>query len=273
MSPSLGLLTCSFAADFDLCKTLVSSVQMFTPEVYHRILVPPADLGLFAEFASPSTEIVANRDFLPPGCRALPRAPEAIRTRLPKLRRPAYLYRGRIVRGWLMQQVVKLAAAASMPTPMVMHCDSDSFLVRAPRMVDYWNVGKPRLLSRPGGGRDEVHYLWHAAAASLLGLTPTTYFGNDWVGALVTWHRQTVRDLLEAVEHTAGKSWYDAVLSNHDFSEYTLYGAYVEFSGRCRTPHYATAQSLSLNNWGEPLDTAEQVARFCADLRPEHLGG
>lgn len=271
--PTLGLLTMSFAGDFDLCRMLVDSRRRMAPGVLHRIVVPAADVAMFSDLQDDCTEVVSSAEYLPPGVRRLPRAPRHLRSAVPKLRRDAFRYRGRLVRGWLMQQVLKLSASQAMPTEMVMHCDSDVFFLRAPEVDDYWIQGRPRLYSEPGAGQDRMHRKWHATAAVLLGMGDTRYFGEDWIGALIPWHRKSVQELLAVVADVSGVPWYRAVLGHHDLSEYILYGAFAQHSGRCSVQHWPDPQELAVQVWNEPLATEQQKSELVGRVSAAHLGG
>lgn len=271
--PRIGILTCSFAGDFPLCRTLARSVARFTADdVLHRIVVPKRDLALFGELAGPRTEIVAQETLLPRGFVNLPRPPGVIRRAIPALRRDIYLTPVGLVRGWIMQQIVKFAAAADMPTDIVVHADSDTCLIRPLDAASLLPEGRVRLYAVPGGGQMETHLPWHAAAAELLGLAPRNYFGADYIGSLITWNPTSVRALLGKVKAVTGTSWPRAMARRWQFSEYILYGAYAGRSGLCPVPHAPTPLSLCHSSWGHEVHSAEGVARFVAGLESHHVG-
>lgn len=272
-TPRIGILTCSFAGDFPLCRTLARSVERFAaPDVLHRIVVPRRDLALFEALAGPRTEIIAQETLLPRGFLNLPRPPGAIRRFIPALRREIYLTPVGLVRGWIMQQIVKFAAAAAMPCDVVIHADSDTCLIRPLDPASLAPGGRVRLYALPGEGRLDTHLPWHAAAAELLGLPPCDYFGADYIGSLITWNPESVRALLARVESVAGTSWTRALARRWQFSEYILYGAYAGRSGLCPMPHAPSPRSLCHSSWGHDVHSPEGVARFVAALEPHHLG-
>lgn len=272
-APRVGILTCSFAGDFALCRTLARSVSRFTTDdVLHRIVVPRRDLALFAELAGPRTEIVPQEALLPRGFLNLPRPPGFIRRHIPALRREIYLTPVGLVRGWIMQQIVKFAAAADMPADIVIHADSDTCLVRPLDAAALRPEGRVRLYAVPGAGQLDTHLPWHAAAADLLGLPPRNYFGADYIGSLIVWNPTSVRALLEKLEVVAGNAWPRALARRWQFSEYILYGAYAGRSGLCPVPHAPTPLSLCHSSWGHDVHTEAGVARFVAGLEPHHLG-
>ena len=62
----MGVITKSFAPDFELCTALNRSVLDNSPgTVQHHILVPRSDLELFSQLTNPRTHIHCEADFLP----------------------------------------------------------------------------------------------------------------------------------------------------------------------------------------------------------------
>src|SRR5260370_1264175 len=99
----MAVITKSFAPDFELCAALNKSVLDNSPDtVQHHIIVPRSDLKLFGRLAGPRTQIRCEADLLP---RMFVRVPFVNIT--VNLSRPFPP-----VRGWIQQQVVKLAAIA-----------------------------------------------------------------------------------------------------------------------------------------------------------------
>src|SRR5215469_13511811 len=96
----MAVITPSFAPDFELCVALNRSVlQNSLDTVHHHIIVPRSDLKLFARLAGPRTHIRCEADFLPRGFVRVPLSKFTV-----NLGRPFPP-----VRGWILQQVIKLA--------------------------------------------------------------------------------------------------------------------------------------------------------------------
>ena len=92
---------------------------------------------------------------------------------------------------------------------------------------DILQEGQLRLHRVPGAMNDGVHLAWHHRAGKLLGL-PREYHGSDYVGQLITWRRSNLAALQQHIEDTTGKPWVRAVSRSLRFSEYILYGSFVE---------------------------------------------
>ena len=117
----LAVITPSYEPDFGLCEGLSRSVLENSPEtVHHHIIVPRRDLELFARLAGPRTHIRCEADFLPSSFVPVPFSKFTV-----NLRRPFPP-----VRGWILQQVLKLAAVAAFHDDAVVLVDSDIEFIR-----------------------------------------------------------------------------------------------------------------------------------------------
>jgi Family of unknown function (DUF6492) len=155
----MAVITKSFAPDFDLCAALNQSVLDNSPEtVQHHIIVPRSDLKLFGQLAGPRTHIRCETDFLP-------------RTFVPVPFKNIVVNLGRPfppVRGWIQQQVIKLAAVAASEDDVVLIADSD---------VEFF---------RPFTGRN-VRPGWHGA------LLPQSQSDRETAAAPHDWAHRVAR--------------------------------------------------------------------------------
>jgi hypothetical protein len=164
---TLSIVTPSYLPDLELCRDLQASVLNFTaPDVDQFIIVPGADRTHFADLAGARTKIRDVGDFLP---RSMVKVPamnmwvNACRPFPP-------------VRGWVAQQIVKLAAAAAMTTDVVLLLDSDVLLIRSLTAAAFAPNGVLQLFELPDGVDATLprHRVWHHAARRMLGLPPLT---------------------------------------------------------------------------------------------------
>ena len=144
--PSVAFLTVSYGPDRDRCALLTESLAAFAPTYDHWIVVDRADLPLFRSLESARTTVLTTEEVLPVWIRRLNLRRIGIRSNV------WLTARGRPVRGWLVQQLVKLAAAEAVATDVVVHSDSDVVLVARPfrpgALVD--DEGRVRLVAVPG---------------------------------------------------------------------------------------------------------------------------
>jgi hypothetical protein len=175
------------------------------------------------------------------------------------------------VRGWIVQQLVKLAATAAAEADVVLLVDSDVEFVRPFSTRDFVRDGVVRFYRKP----DEVderlprHMLWHHAARELLGLAPPPpTLLPDYVTALVPWDPTVVRRLLARVEEVTARRWTDALAAQLHFSEYTLYGVFLDSLENDPASSYVGETSLCLEWYGtNPLDESG-VKDFVDTIRP-----
>lgn len=248
------LVTLSFAGDFESCRLLCETVDRFGPDrASHLLAVPAADIPLFRPLAGGRRVLIAEEELLPRWLRKLPLPSMAWRKRLGLPRRNVYLsFRGRPVRGWIAQQIMKINAAASAGSDTVLHLDSDTALVRPLPAAAMAVDGRLRLSRFPGAADDAMHAPWHRAASSLLGLASSDYLGSDYIDSFVTWRRANVNGLLARIGEVTGRDPIAALAATRDFSEYILYGAYCEHVLGLETAgHAGTERSLCEMVWSE----------------------
>lgn len=102
MSRPFAIVTPSYAPDYEPCRLLAETVtRCVTPAFEHYIVVDRRDLKLFAGLSSPRTHIVAKQEVLP---WFLHQAPWTANWWIN--------VKGLPVRGWVLQQVIKLSACA-----------------------------------------------------------------------------------------------------------------------------------------------------------------
>ena len=219
---SLAIVTPSYAPDLRLCTDLNRSVLRHTsPDVKHYIIAPSRDQNEFRRLASDRTLILDTRQFLPRGMMKVPRMNAWLNFRHPF---PP-------VRGWIAQQIVKLAAAAEMTTDIVLLVDSDVLLIRPVDASSFAPAGKVQLFEAPNGVNESLprHHLWHAAARRLLGLPPLVApILPDYVCWPCAWSPGLVRGMLSRIESVTGLPWATAIGRELHFSEMILYGVYVK---------------------------------------------
>ena len=217
ITEQLSIVTCSYAPDIKRCQRLCRSIDRLVPKhIEHCIIVPRRDYPLFRNLQSDRRRIVVTEDVVPGGFYHLPIAKKMWLS--PNLRP---------VRGWIMQQITKLSASFAVNSELIMFVDSDLQFIRSLNMGLIYRSEQLRLHRVPGAKREGTHCHWHHRAAQLLGEKPR-YFGSDYVGQLISWRRSNLLALHAHIENTHGRPWYQPVANSLRFSEYILYGAFVE---------------------------------------------
>jgi hypothetical protein len=270
-----AVVTVSYRGDLELARDLCLSVDRFlAPEAEHILVVPRADLALFAPLGGGRRRIVTVESVLPRGYVQLP-APRSVRIGPFRRRiREIWAGPGGVTRGWIIQQIVKLSAPSFTDREIVVFADSDIVLV-APLTIDRLaRDERVRLYRVPGAAADlQTHIRWHEVSARLLGQEPRGYLGADYIGNLITWRRTTILRLQERLGEVAGRRWDKVIARQRDFSEYMLYGVFADLvlTGE-ESGQYGTSDDLVHAGWFFDLTTDEGVEEFVNGFAPEQVG-
>ena len=248
-SAPITIVTCSYGPDANRCRRLCQSVDRFVPmTIEHCIIVPRRDYPLFRDLHRGRRRVHVTEEVVPGQFHHLPAA------------RKLWLGPGAWpVRGWIMQQVTKLSANHVANTELLMFADSDLELIRPLDEGLLCRGDELRLHRIPGVKSTGDHLQWHRRAARLLGEQPR-YFGSDYVGQLITWRRSNLEGLQAHLEAVHGTPWYRPVARSLKFSEYVLYGAYVEHVlGKARNGHFYCDDDICYCCWSH-ADAARLAA-------------
>jgi hypothetical protein len=274
----LAVLTPSFRGDVRIFADLHRSVQRYTDDdVIHHVVVPDRDVPLFEGIGSGRLNVVGTSTLLPRrfvstyaavgAIRRLPGGASVPKVEAINLRRP-----WPPIRGWILQQIVKYEAATRIDADAVVFADSDVLLIRHLSAEDFLRDGVVRFYR----GADPLtpdlvrHAMWHRVSRQLLGL-PEEPDDRDYVSSFLAWDPRIARQVRERVEAVTGIAWQDALGRNLHFSEWMLYGCYVDHLGSARDRSFTETTTRCRSHWGTtPLDdrTADD---FLASIQPEDL--
>jgi uncharacterized protein DUF6492 len=255
---TIAVITPSYQPDLELCRDLHESLLRFGPSgIKHLVVVPKKDRAIFGGIG----DVHSVDEFLPRSFRAVPG------NMWLNIRRPMPL-----VRGWIAQQLVKLAAAAAAQTDIALLVDSDMVFVRTFTGSTFYRDSAARFYRLPGAidGNFPRHILWHKVARRLLGLSPVTRTRlPDYICWPMAWDPKIVRSMLERIEQVTGSPWSTAIGAELHFSEGMLYGVYVDEVLGGST---FTAQSmLSIAYSTERPFDAGAAKTFVATLAPDDI--
>jgi hypothetical protein len=273
-TPQANLITCSFRGDLDVCRMLCESIDRFAPAtIPHSLYVPRADLKLFADLASDRRTVAAQEDLLPSWFVKLPLPGPEWRKRLHLPRRNIYVTPfSPPVRGWIAQQIMKIAATANASAEIVAHIDSDNVFIRPLTLEALARDGKVRIYRDPVRVEMETHRVWQETAGRLLGLPSSRYYGAEYINPFVVWRRSVIHGLIERIEGIAGRDWRIVLARTPHFAEYVLYGVYADqVVGLEQAGLMPEDFTLCHSRWGDEFAGAEDEASFIRSLRPEHV--
>lgn len=262
----LAVITPSFRPDALLFHDLHESVLEFTDaDTIHYVIVPDSDVDAFASLSSARCRIVTYSQLLP-------------RRYVRLLHRGLWLNATRPwppVRGWVMQQALKIAAAARTDAQAVLLADSDVVIVRHTGARDLMIGGRlPLYRLRDGVHADmDRHVRWHEAAQRLLGVdTHLDLPLHDYVSPLNVWDPDVVRAMQQRMQDVTGKHWLDAFTAELHISEFILYGVFVDEALHATNRPPTLDPEFCHNYWtGDALD-AEAARAFADALPPQAVG-
>ena len=262
MTSSLTLVTCSYRPDFERCRRLCETAKRYVPgEIQHLLIVPRRDAKIFDALVDHRTRVVTVESIVPRGF-----------WRPPGSSKWWFTSFGLPVRGWIMQQITKISVPEAVDTEAVVFVDSDVVFIRDFDATALERDGALRLYRVPDAAKTGRHLLWHRESARLFGLPDRGYFGADYIGQLVAWRCADVRAMREQIERTTGRAWYKALARTLHFSEYILYGVYVEHvRGMEETRYWGDADDLCLASWHHDLSDPAGQETFLTSLTPRQV--
>jgi hypothetical protein len=261
---SFAIITPSYKPDFERCRLLCHSIKRFVqPPIRHYIAVEQRDFQLFSSLKGPNTEVIIVQDLLPRWI-----------FRVPKFKKAWVSLKTLPVRNWIMQQITKIALARSVKEDVLLFLDSDEAFIRPFDCQSLIKDGLVRFYSQPDGNpanMETPHQLWHESASKLLGLPPKPMPAPDYIADVVIWKQDNVRSMCQQIEQVTGQWWLEALCRTWNFSEYTLYGTYIDRVLKERSGHYSDPVQI-LNSYYAPASLSErELQQFLAATRPEHV--
>ncbi|MEY3018149.1 MAG: hypothetical protein RL336_1284 [Pseudomonadota bacterium] len=232
------IVTVSYAPDFPRCQRLCDSIDTFVDKSIEHLVICPADQrDLFAPLANTRRRIISYQEVLPKGFR---RVPLTKKWWLDDQFFP--------VRGWVLQQLIKLSSHTATEADVLLFVDSDIVFFKHFDSSILFQGEKTRLLRVPCSPPSGVHSEWQRVAEKLFGL-PEQPFIMDYVGQLISWRRDHLQAMLQHIEHITGKAWHHAVGHQKTVSEYILYGNFIERCLQDHHQHILEQHLISCNIW------------------------
>lgn len=258
------LVTPSFAPDFQRCKLLVESAnRMVGGLADHYLLIDRKDEPVFAPLTGGRVHLMYKEELLPDWLRPIPLG-----------RNWWFSSKGIPVRGWILQQVVKLAVAEVIDADAFVYADSDVCFVRPWDINAIWQGDNLRLFREKRRGvmlTDRRNLNWYRVAAKYAGIDDHDLIQGGYIAQLNSWRRDHVLALLAEIERISSRPWKEALLGTLDFSEFILYGAFVESRLQSKG-HFCDERPLTLSSWYHDVKTVDDLPRFLEALEPHHVG-
>lgn len=256
-------ITPSYAPDFERCRLLCESIAKFvSPPIPHYIIVDKKDFNLFSQLQNSYTHILTKESILPWWI-----------WRIPFLKNSWFSLKTPPIRGWLVQQLIKIGIAHHVKEDILIFVDSDVAFIRSFQVESIIQRDQVRMFSDPESIFDdmETHRKWYDTAAQLVGTEPMPFPGTDYIVQLAMWRRENVLKLCDHIEKISGKSWIETLGSVWNLSEYVLYGIFVESILKEESGHYYDPQDLCHPYWGEESLSEAELQEFFSKILPHHV--
>jgi hypothetical protein len=258
-SPKISFVTPTYRPDLERCELLVESMERFAADYTHYLIVDHADVQAFRHLRNHRTILIESEEIV-----------DSCFVRLPGRKAYWLSHKALPVRGWIIQQILKLGVARIVPDTVLVMIDSDNALVRKFEAGTIQRGDKFGLLDVDYVGGDVP--IWTEVAGSLLGIQGRKLGMRGHVGDMIVWHRQHLLELHQHVEATTGLPWQVAIARKRTFSEYILYGAYIrEVVGYDASRHFASTSPLVRQPWDHDLSSASGIHHFVHDLDPGNI--
>jgi Family of unknown function (DUF6492) len=277
LAKRFAVVTPTYAPDFEICMDLHRSVLEHTPDsTVHYLITSRADRELFSQLNGPRCTVLTYGELFPRwikeaawlnGIARLLRGRSSARIVAVNLHQPFPP-----IRGWVIQQVAKVALASVVDCDLLVLADSDVQIVRPCTADTFLRDGRVPLYRRMGEVDERLprHVIWNKVARELLGLPGADPPFPDYVSAFGVWDRASVLAVQQRIQEVTGRHWFDAVTAQLHFSEWTLYGVFLdEVVG---VNDVCTTDSSRCHSYWDttPLDFSEARA-FVAALAPDDV--
>jgi hypothetical protein len=251
---SFAIVTPTYLPDLKRFELLAESLDRAAPSVPHYFIVDGCDRSAFSHLTRGRRRLIESEAILGNWI-----------MRMPGRRGLWFSLKALPVRGWIIQQILKIGATDLIPERTLVFCDSDTAFIRRFDRKDLLIDGKIGLLDIDFVNNNSRQ--WTATGRRLLGLPHYDGGYRNYVGNMICWNRETVKAMRQRIETSTGMNWQVALARTLHFSEYMVYGIFVrEVEGYTAVDHAPSAVPLVKPSWGTALTTDSAINAFFADI-------
>jgi hypothetical protein len=259
-----SLITVSYGPDLARCQRLCRTIDRHVSDYRdHLVIIPRRDFPAFKDLEGEKRRVITIESMMPGHYWQLPFSNWSVMSSwLPYPRFAA-------MRGWIVQQLVKLGAATATDAEVLCMIDSDVQFCRPFSVQRFITGDKVRLQTVEWEkAPSDRHPQWQQTAEKLLGL-PQEPFRRDYIGNMITWRRDHLLEMLGHIEKTHGAPWYIVVGRGLRFSEYILYGNFNDRILRERSGHINECPHYCFELWDR--EEVDALKRGEARLKEEQI--
>jgi hypothetical protein len=268
----IAIITPSYRGDLERCRLLCDSLDRHGGSGWqHLLLVSDQDFEAFKGFQSVRRQVIADSNHMPRWLRPVT-LPWSEKPRWISLspRHPIWP-----MSGWHVQQIRKLHAARLTDAPVLLMADSDTVFVK-PVTAERLQRGESLRLYRRQGhitgiAEQDKHRIWLSSTAGLLGLPVAPLPADDYINNLVTWRRDLALALVAHIEARAKRPLAAALGRYRSFSEYLLYGQFVDRVLGRDAGHWHSETALGQTYWGGMALDAAALNQFISTMSDEQI--
>lgn len=235
----LAIITTSYRNDLAWCRILCRSIDEFVPaHVKHYLLIEDRDVVLFKDLENGRRKVISQNAIKPWWMIRSPVKFKGHNFWISPITLP--------VRGWIMQQVIKLGIFEVLDEDVFLCLDSEAFFFRPFNPDCLFKDGKVMLVSHDEPWDWENAKIYYHSAVKLLGLKPDNSPLKRYMSVQFVFRRELLEKLTERIRQQSWiGSWKASLFNKVRFSEYTLYGIFVEkVLGIENTGHFAAKEFL-----------------------------
>ena len=177
------------------------------------------------------------------------------------------------VRGWVKQQLIKLAIGEHLNEDYFLIVDSDIFFIKPFQLEDYVLAGKYPFYREDNEELSQMFKQWNKVAGHLLDYQAWESVRTCYVGPCIFWSKKYLQLLLQHIENICQRSWQEAVCRHLHISEYTIYGIFVDFIlSEDLKNHYPFEKECTLNHYEEKPLSLVDLENLAAQKEEHHMG-
>ena len=246
-------ITPTYAHDVERFLLQRESIERCGIEIPHVAIVDHEDIALFKRLPfQRNLTILSTREILTAKL-------EARRIAWGARRRELRYWKGRPpIHGWMVQQILKLAAPSVVNTDGIVCLDSDTFFVRRVVHEDFYTPEGKLHLYETEDDLDAQMAEWPAHSMRFLNIEPMHMPLKRWTHAPVPMQRRIVEDMQKYIESIHHKFWGDAVADGDMIFEYTTYGVYARLINQLADVAPVKPPLTVYYWWPEQIKTIEQ---------------
>jgi hypothetical protein len=272
--PPIAIVTPSYRNDFEYVKDLSRSLDQYCSVPFkHILIVPESDRKMFSVLQSDRRIVMTKEEVLKRhGFFKLPLPKRLLIPGLIDRRFKEQWYKPGVGRlsGWVIQQLIKLAATEYTDAEVMVFVDSDVLLFRELGAEDLYIDGALKLTQKPIHSGMTSHIRWHANALALVGAKEFKGDLFNYIGQLICWRRDVLQQLQQRITETTGENWIVALARKRDISEYILYGVFVEaVLSQEQHRQILDPTGLTCSYWTP--DANFSAAAMASTVKPQHV--